>query len=221
MKLQAEGFILGNEESGFRFAESEKAINNSPTNSSMESVVLSGLPAAGKTTVGGILCDILGFRLLGGGDILKEMAAERGFKVTGKEWWDTPDGAKFLKERESNPNFDKEVDRKLDEKIRKGDIVVTSYTAPWIIDAGFKVWLNGSTTKRTERMAKRDGTDIEDMAKVVKLRDSENKKLYKNLYNIDYGKDLSPFHLIIDTNEITPEEVAEIIINKYKERNSR
>ena len=187
----------------------------------MESIILSGLPAAGKTTVGGILCDILGFKLLGGGDILKEMAAERGFKVTGREWWDTPEGVKFVKERESNPNFDKEVDRRLEEKIIKGGVVVTSYTAPWIINAGFKVWLGGSIARRTERMARRDGTDIKDIRKVIQVRDSENSKLYKNLYNIDYGKDLSPFSLIVDTNEISPEEVAEIIIKKYRERNPR
>ena len=204
-----------------RFRQAEKIINGNPTNSSMESIVLSGLPAAGKTTVGGILCDILGFKFLGGGDILKEMAAERGFKVTGREWWDTPEGVKFVKERESNPNFDKEVDRRLEEKIVKGGVVVTSYTAPWIINAGFKVWLGGSIVRRTERMARRDGTDIKDMRKVIQVRDSENSKLYKNLYNIDYGRDLSPFNLIVDTNEISPEEVADIIIKKYRERNPR
>lgn len=185
----------------------------------MEAIVLSGLPAAGKTTVAEIISKRLGFKVLGGGDILKEMATDRGYKVTGREWWDTPEGVKFVKERESNPNFDKEVDRRLAEKIARGNIVVTSYTAPWITEDGFKVWLEGSVTRRTERMAKRDGTGVEEMREVIKVRDIENKKLYKSLYNIDYGKDKTPFDLIVDTNEIPPEEVADIIIKKYKERN--
>ncbi len=187
----------------------------------MEAIVLSGLPAAGKTTVGEMLCRKLGFKLVGGGDILKEMAADRGFKVTGKEWWDTQEGIKFAKEREGNSNFDKEVDRRLADKIAGGNVVVTSYTAPWITEAGFKVWLEGSLARRTERMAKRDGTDIEDMKEVIKIRDVENKKLYKSLYNIDYGKDLSPFDLIVNTNDIQPEKVAEIIIKKYEEKNGK
>lgn len=185
----------------------------------MEAIVLSGLPAAGKTTVAEIISKRLGFKILGGGDILKEMATDRGYKVTGKEWWDTQEGVKFAKERESNPNFDKEVDKRLAEKIAKGNIVVTSYTAPWITEDGFKVWLEGSVKNRTERMAKRDGTEVHQMKEIIRVRDTENKKLYKNLYNIDYGRDLTPFALIVDTNEIEPEKVAEIIIKKYKERN--
>ncbi len=184
----------------------------------MEAIVLSGLPAAGKTTVAEIISRRLGFKMLGVGDVLKEMAGEMGYKVTGREWWDTPEGMKFLKERESNPNFDKEADRRMADKIAKGSIVVTSYTAPWITEQGFKVWLEGSEKRRTERMAKRDGTEIGDMKEVVKKRDTENKKLYKNLYNIDYGDDKEPFDLIVDTNDIQADKVAEIIIKKYEER---
>jgi cytidylate kinase len=187
----------------------------------MEAIVLSGLPAAGKTTVAEIISSKLGFKMIGGGEILKEMALDRGYKVTGKEWWDTPDGVKFVKERESNPDFDKEADRRLAKKIEKGDIVVTSYTAPWITEAGFKVWLEGSVKRRTERMAKRDGTEVSEMKEVMRFRDSENKRLYKNLYNIDYGIDKTPFALIVDTNEIAPEEVADIIIKRYKESNEQ
>ncbi|HUB92660.1 MAG TPA: cytidylate kinase family protein [Candidatus Saccharimonadales bacterium] len=185
----------------------------------MEAIVLSGLPAAGKTTVGEILCAKLGFKLIGGGDILKEMAAERGFKVTGKEWWDTPEGVRFLKEREGNSDFDKEVDRRIVGKIAGGDVVITSYTAPWITKDGFKVWLEGSVQRRTERMAKRDGAGVGEMKEMVKVRDTENKKLYKNLYNIDYGRDKTPFDLVVNTNDMPPEGVAETIIKKYKERN--
>lgn len=187
----------------------------------MEAIILSGLPAAGKTTVAEIISNKLGFKVTGGGDILKEMATDRGYKVTGMDWWDTPDGVKFLREREGNPEFDKEADKRLAEKIALGNIVVTSYTAPWITDDGFKVWLEGSVQHRTERMAKRDGTKFGDMSQVIKIRDAENKRLYKSLYNIDFGVDKTPFDLIVDTNNITAEKVADIIIKKYEEREKR
>ena len=186
----------------------------------MEAIVLSGLPAAGKTTVGQIISKRLGFEFVGGGEILKEMAADRGFKVTGKEWWDTAEGKKFVREREENLNFDKEVDRRMADRIARGNIVVTSYTAPWISENGFRVWLEGSVKNRTERMARRDGTEFDEMSEVIRFRDTENKKLYKSLYNIDYGKDKTPFDLVVDTNDISPEEVADIIIKRYKERNN-
>lgn len=186
----------------------------------MEAIILSGFPAAGKTTVAGIIGNRLGVRVVGGGDILREMAVERGYKVTGADWWDTPDGIKFLRERETNSDFDKEADVRLIEKIRDGDIVVTSYTAPWLTkDDGFKVWLKGSTENRAKRMSKRDGTPLEETKNVIKIRDDENSRLYKALYNIDFGNDLRPFDLIVDTNKKTAEEVADIIIVKYKLRN--
>ena len=56
---------------------------------------------------------------------------------------------------------------------------------------------------------------------MVKIRDIENFNVYKKIYNIDFGKDKTPFDLIIDTNSKRPEEVAEIILNEYKKRNNR
>ena len=186
----------------------------------MEAIILSGLPAAGKTTVAEMISKLLGFKITGGGDILREMAEERGYKVGGKEWWDTPEGVKFAKERENNPDFDKEADKKLKEKIAKGNIVVTSYTAPWITENGFKVWLDANIANRTARMSKRDGTEMIEMRQVIKVRDADNRKIYKNIYNIDFGVDKTPFDMIVDTDKMTPEEVADIIIKKYKEKHN-
>ena len=42
-------------------------------------------------------------------------------------------------------------------------------------------------------MAKRDSSSPEECAKVIEARDSENYVLYKKLYGIRFGKDLSPF----------------------------
>ena len=84
---------------------------------------------------------------------------------------------------------------------------------------GFKVWLDASVEKRTERMSKRDGTETTETGDVVKLRDKENHKLYMSLYKIDFGQDKTPFDIIIDTNNKKPEEIANLILEKYKEQN--
>ena len=181
----------------------------------MEAIIISGKPAAGKTTVANIIAAKLHIKSIGGGDILKEMAAERGYKVDGIEWWDTEDGIKFLRERKDNPDFDKEADRKLIEKINEGNIVVTSYTAAWISKKGFKVWLDSSAKTRAERMEKRDMTSLEESMKVVKIRDADNFNVYKKIYNIDFGRDKSPFDLIIDTDSKSPDQIADIIIREY------
>lgn len=166
----------------------------------MEAIIISGKPAAGKTTVSKIIAERLKIKAIGGGDILKEMALEHGYNAHGDGWWDTEEGIKFLREREKNPDFDKEADRMLEKKIESGDIVVTSYTAPWISKKGFKIWLDGTQKTRAQRMGKRDNSTSTETMKVVKIRDLENFQVYKKMYNIDFGKDKTPFDLIIDTD---------------------
>lgn len=184
----------------------------------MDAIIISGMAASGKTSVSKILAERLKVPLVGGGDILKEMAVERGYRPGGSDWWDMPEGLKFLKERETNPDFDRETDRRLHEKIKRGNIVITSWAVPWLFKEGFKVWLNASTTTRAERMAKRDDTDMKESKQVVSERDRENHKLYMELYHINLGNDTSPFNLVIETDRRTPEEVAEIIIKEHAKK---
>lgn len=178
------------------------------------------MPASGKTTVAKIIAKELGYMMVGGGDILKEMAKDRGYKVTGEDWWDTQDGIKFLRERDQNPDFDKEVDRRIAQKVKEGNVVVTSYTAPWLIKEGFKCWLLASGEERAQRMALRDHSDIKESTKSTKIRDDENTSLYKKLYHIDFGKDMKPFDLIIDTESVPAQAVAHKIVQAFKSRNS-
>jgi cytidylate kinase len=185
----------------------------------METIIISGMSAAGKTTVSQIIAKRLHIKALGGGDILRELALERGYKPTGIEWWDTPDGIKFLRERKGNTDFDKEADRILLKKIKAGNIVVTSYTAAWISRDGFKVWLDGSKAVRAARMGRRDKTGRAESLKVVKIRDKDNFSVYKKLYNIDFGRDKTPFDLVIDTNSKTPKQISDMILKKFRERN--
>jgi cytidylate kinase len=184
----------------------------------MEAIIISGMPAAGKTEASKRVAKRLGLKEFGGSDILKEMAGERGYILGGSDWWDTEEGLRFLKEREKDPEFDRETDRRMTEKIKRGDIVVTSYTMPWLSDVGFKVWLDASHDVCAARMAKRDGTDVERARKVVAERDRRNCELYEKLYNIKLGRDKKPFDVIINTDNLTPEQIAERIIEKMKEK---
>ncbi len=179
------------------------------------------MSAAGKTTVSRILAKRLGVEAIGGGEILREMASERGYNPVGDDWWDTDEGIRFLRERESDPEFDKEADSRLRKKIIAGNIVITSYTAPWIIKEGFKIWLSATQDTRAKRMSKRDKTNLEKSEGVVKLRDSENYGLYKELYGIDLLNDTAPFDLIIDTNKKTPEQISEIILENAEKRRNK
>ena len=174
------------------------------------------MPAAGKTVTAVAIAKILGIETIGGGEILKEMAKERGYAVTGEDWWDTKEGVKFLRERAQNPDFDKEADKRMIAKIEKGNVVVTSYTLPWLSKSGIKCWIEAKEEVRAKRMATRDGMPLNKAREMVKTRDRENYELYKKMYGIELGKDMKPFNIIIDSNNRTPEQSAEEIIKKAR-----
>ena len=175
-----------------------------------KSIVVSGPPAIGKTTVAKGLAKEFNLNYLSGGDILKELASEEGFSSSGDDWWDTEDGMKFLNQRKKNPEFDKKVDTKLIELFEKGNVVITSYTLPWLIDNGIKLWLDGNVKNSAKRMQNRDNMDKFSALEVVNKRFNENKLIYKNLYNFEFGDDLSVFDKIIQTDEKNADEVLEI-----------
>jgi len=176
------------------------------------------MPAVGKTTVSKAVSKALGVSLIGGGDVLKEMAVEDGYSPGGEDWWDTAGGMAFLKERKTSSEFDKEVDSRLLQKARRGGVVITSYPLPWLSDKGLKVWLLGSARSRAGRMAKRDGMNVAQCLRVLSIRDGENYKLYKKIYGIEFGRDLKPFDLVIDTDSIRESKVAEIVLEYVKRR---
>ncbi len=184
----------------------------------MDAIIMSGMPAVGKTTVSRRVSSALGLPLVGGGDVLKEMAVEEGYAPGGDDWWDTADGMRFLNERKASSGFDKEVDSRLLDKAKAGDIVITSYPLPWLSSRGMKVWLSGGQSCRARRMAKRDGMTVGQCLEVLSVRDSENYALYKKIYGIEFGKDLSPFDLSVDTDSIGGSRVAEIVLKYVKGR---
>jgi cytidylate kinase len=175
-----------------------------------KSIVISGPPAVGKTTVAKGLANEFNLIYLSGGDVLKELAKEQGFEVDGNDWWDTEDGMKFLEQRETNPKFDKKVDEKLMELFNKGGMVITSYTLPWLVNDGIKIWLDGSHDSSSKRMQNRDNMSSEEAFEITKERYDKNKALYKKLYNFDFGEDFSVFNKIINTDNLSAEQVIEV-----------
>jgi CMP/dCMP kinase len=180
---------------------------------SVQAIIVCGMPAVGKTTVARIIATKLRLPLVGGGDILKEIALEQGYKATGDDWWDTEEGMKFLQKRKGSSKFDKEVDARLLEKVERGDVVITSYTVPWLAKKGLKVWLSGTPSSRSVRMARRDSSTPEESLKIIAKRDEENHALYRKLYGIEFGKDLSPFQLVVGTDGIAADRVAKQILD--------
>ncbi len=176
----------------------------------IKSIIISGPPAIGKTTIAKGLAKEFDLIHLSGGDILKELAEEMGFETKGDDWWDTQEGINFLSHRQKNSEFDKNVDDKLKKLFSQGNVVITSYTLPWLVKGGVKIWLAGSKENSAQRMITRDNLPKNNALEIVQKRYDENKVIYRTLYGFVFGEDLSVFDKIIETDDLNAEQVLEI-----------
>ena len=183
----------------------------------IKSVIISGPPAIGKTTIAQGIASEFYLKHLSGGDILKELAQDEGFKTDGDDWWDTSEGINFLSHRQKNSEFDKKVDKRLKELFLEGNAVITSYTLPWLVEGGIKIWLAGSRENSAKRMTARDNVSENHTIEIVKKRYDKNKIIYKALYGFEFGEDLSVFDKIIETNNLDAKQVLEIAKSTVRE----
>jgi cytidylate kinase len=177
------------------------------------SILISGWPAVGKTTLAAELAKEFSFKMYSGGDILKMLASNRGYSTSGENWWDTTEAEQFMDERKSNSSLDKEVDKKLIEIIMKENAIITSYTLPWLVEDAIKFWLKGSQDNRAKRMANRDNISYFEARKIIQTRDQENKNIYRKLYGFNFGEDLSVFDFCLNTDLLSLSSLIDVSKN--------
>ncbi len=175
-------------------------------------ICLSGLSGTGKSTVGRELARRYGLRYISGGEALRQKARELGYRAEGPGWWEEQEGRDFIAERLRNYRFDREVDAWLIQQAREGGVVIDSWTIAWLLEpgVGFRICLYGSLNVRAARVARRDGMSLEEALAAVRAKEEHSRELYKRLYGFDL-LDLSAYDLVIDTDNLTPEEVVAAI----------
>lgn len=174
-------------------------------------ICISGLAGTGKSTLSKKLAEKYQLRYFSGGDVLKELAKQGGYDVSVQGWWESPEGLKFLNERINDPKFDKEVDDRLLEHAQQGNVLLDSWTMPWLLKEGFKIWLEASFEKRAARVAVRDNMTVAESFGVLKEKEARTKAIYKALYGFGLGEDFKPFDFILDTDNLSANEVFEVL----------
>jgi cytidylate kinase len=174
-------------------------------------VCISGMAGTGKSTLSKKLARKYRLRYFSGGDALKALAAEEGYDSSSHGWWESPEGLSFLEKREKNLEFDKAVDNKLLEYAQQGQVLLDSWTMPWLLKTGFKIWLVASVEKRAERIAKRDNLPLKEALHVLKEKEARTKSIYKKLYGFRLGEDFEPFDLVLDTDALNAGQVFQVL----------
>jgi cytidylate kinase len=174
-------------------------------------VCISGMAGTGKSTLSKRLAKKYKLKYYSGGDALKELAKDQGYNSSSRGWWESPEGLSFLEKREENFSFDKAVDDKLLDYAQQGHVLLDSWTMPWLLKTGFKIWLVASVEKRAERIAKRDKIPIDEALRVLKEKEAKTKAIYKKLYGFTLGEDFEPFNLVLDTDALNAKGVFQVL----------
>lgn len=174
-------------------------------------ICVCGMAGSGKSTLARRLADKYGLRYYSGGDVLKALAMEEGYKNAERGWWESEEGLRFLEKRGEDLEFDQAIDKKLLELAREGNVIFDSWTMPWLLNRGFKIWLEASPERRAERVARRDNTSVDQALMALRKKESQTKDIYKKLYGFALGEDFKPFHLILDTDSLAVQEVFEVL----------
>jgi len=174
-------------------------------------ICVCGLAGSGKSTAAKKLARKYRFRYYSGGDALKALALEEGYRPKKRGWWESPEGLRFLEKRSKDQKFDHEIDRKLLEVAKEGNVVLDSWTMPWLLKDGFKIWLEAAVEERAARLARRDGTDYDEALTALRRKEEQTKTIYEKLYGFSLGEDFAPFQFILDTNNLTSYEVFKVL----------
>lgn len=171
-------------------------------------VVIGGPPGSGKTTVAGRFSKRYGYRIVSAGDLFRKMAGARRMDL-----------AEFGREAEADPSIDRELDgRVLDQVLREDggghDVIVDGRIQAYLLgERGIpclKVLIDAPLSVRTRRIAGREGKPLAAVKREITERERSERKRYKAIYGIDLD-DTTPFDLIIDSSEKTPEAIVDLV----------
>jgi len=166
-------------------------------------VTISGPAGSGKSTAAAALATALGYDHVSGGDIFRELAADRGL---------TP--LELNEEAESDESIDLDLDRRLRQTAaEQDDLVLESRLAGWMAGehADFRIWLDAPLEIRARRIAEREDKPVETAREETRARAGSEAKRYEAYYGIDIG-DLSIYDLVLNTARLDPEGVVSAIV---------
>jgi cytidylate kinase len=122
-----------------------------------------------------------------------------------------------LAEAAKDDSWDREVDTRQVELAREnGGCVLGSRLAIWMLpEADLKVYLTAKPETRAKRIQNREGGSLAKTAEFTAVRDRQDRERYIRIYNID-NDDYSFADLVIDTDTMSPVQIAETIIEKLR-----
>jgi cytidylate kinase len=166
-------------------------------------LTISGPAGSGKSTVAAALAEELGYDHVSGGDIFRELAAERDL---------TP--LELNRQAEEDDQIDRDLDRRLRElAASRDDLVLESRLAGWMAGdhADFRIWLDAPLPVRAERIADREDKSVDRAREETRERSDSEARRYREYYDIDI-EELGIYDLTLNTARLSPGAVLDVVL---------
>lgn len=168
-------------------------------------IAISGKSGCGNSTVSRMVAEELGYHLVN--YTFHSIADEIGVSFEA-----------MCDMAEEDDKWDRYLDRRQVEMAQQGDTVLGSRLAIWVLDdADLRVYLTASPEVRAQRIYRREGGRLSDVLEETLVRDRRDRKRYLRLYGID-NDEFAFVDEVIDTEDQTPEEIADHIVSLARER---
>jgi CMP/dCMP kinase len=179
----------------------------------MVPIIVNGRAGSGKSTIIKKLSEKLQLPAVDVGQMFRAAARERKMEL-----------AEFGRYRDTHHEIDREIDERVMTAIRGGDKIVQSRTIPYLFQREkqpyFGVFLEVKPETQARRISERDRISVEQASQENTRRDRLDQERYQKIYGIDIN-DLSVYHLVVSTDDKTPDQIAEIILRKLPTRSEK
>lgn len=174
----------------------------------MVKISLFGNPGTGTSSVGKLYAKKYGLDFISSGNMFRDLAQSLGYELY-----------EFSELCQTNSEYDKKLDQKIKKYGEENDnFIIDSRLAWYFIPDSFKVKLKCDFDERIRRICERDGVDFNYARDKTLFREESEKLRYKNYYGIDDFTDDKYFDLIIDTTNLSIDEVVSIINDFLKNK---
>lgn len=167
-------------------------------------ITLSGEVASGKSTVGKLLAEQLGYQFISLGNLIRKRAENEGISIV-----------EFQRRCTENPETDKEIDREFAHECNKKEHLIIDYRLGFkFINNAFHVFLKISEEDAVGRLKKENRYN--ETFETVNERNTTFKKQFENAYDVDYTLE-SHYDLVVNINNtVTPQEIVNVILTNLK-----
>lgn len=174
-------------------------------------ITLSGFAGTGKSTVGKLIQQKLGYEFISIGNFTRDLAKkEYGLTIN-----------QFQQKCKNEPELDKNIDNLFKNHCNEKNKIVVDYRLGFsFVENAFNILLQVSEEEAAIRIQKSNRKDEDTDINKIRERNNLMKQRFINSYNLDFS-DEKNYHLVIQTDTLSSEEVANLIIKSFKKAFSK